>query len=345
MPTNWPSADTFETPTTPEDIPLGEVGDTTRDHAQWHEDMGAAQEAMRVDTRWTNSRAPSGAAGGDLTGTYPNPTIGASKVTSSNIVDGTIVNADINASAAITRSKLDFGSGLVNADIAAAAGIVYSKLTLTGSVTDADVAAANKDGAAGTASLRTLGSVTAQSTSSAASSDGSAVTASKSDHRHGTPTVDGVVASDFSKGGAVTGGGAGDTTLADVTGMGVAVVASATYKIEGSVVFDASATGDIKIAVTLPAGASIVASVIGPATNNANNNQTSMNIQAITTSGGSVAYGSAGGAPMKSITFQGTVTVAGTAGTVQVQMAQNAADGATATTIKAGSIISARRIS
>lgn len=66
-------------------------------------------------------------------------------ITSADIADGSIINGDINAAAAIARSKLDFGTGLVNADIDAAAAIAESKLNLA------------SDAAAGTASRRTIG--------------------------------------------------------------------------------------------------------------------------------------------------------------------------------------------
>lgn len=54
---------------------------------------------------------------GDLAGTAASPQIAA----------GAVVNADVNAAAAIARTKLDFGSGLVNADISATAAISADK--------------------------------------------------------------------------------------------------------------------------------------------------------------------------------------------------------------------------
>jgi len=117
-----------------------------------------------------------------LTGAVVNADIaaGAAIAYSKLALANSIVNADIASGAAIAQSKLalaitdaEVASGasiaqsklnlsIANAQVAAGAAIAYSKLNLTGAIVDADVAAANKDGAAGVPSMRTLGTGASQ---------------------------------------------------------------------------------------------------------------------------------------------------------------------------------------
>ncbi len=62
---------------------------------------------------------PGGTASGDLTGSYPGPTIATGAVTSTKILDGAIANIDVNTAAAIAYSKLSLGSSIALTDLSA----------------------------------------------------------------------------------------------------------------------------------------------------------------------------------------------------------------------------------
>lgn len=117
---------------------------------QFYYDTVSHQLFWRSNSAWVaaSGGTPTGAAGGDLAGTFPNPTIGAKKVVTAaiadgavgslQIADGSITATDIAAAAGILKTQLA-SLGIVDADIAAGAAISKAKLAAL-AIVDGDVA-------------------------------------------------------------------------------------------------------------------------------------------------------------------------------------------------------------
>lgn len=123
------------------------------------------------------------------------------------------------------------------------------------------------------------------------------------------------------------------TSLSADPHLAASVVASATYMLDGFIDYDgAFGAGGLKLDFTLPAGATLRWAVLGNVVSDTTQKYTSN-----TTASGSLPVGTYGtGGLHTGAILRGHLTVAATAGTVQLRWAQEVSN-ATATTVYAGS--------
>jgi hypothetical protein len=106
---------------------------------------GGTTNFLREDGTWA---APPGAGGGisdiasanDVTFTnLQDEDLMRYDTTGSEWINGKLIDANVDAAAAIAYSKLDLADSIVNADVNSAAAIAYSKLALTDSIVNTDI--------------------------------------------------------------------------------------------------------------------------------------------------------------------------------------------------------------
>lgn len=124
------------------------------------------------------------------------------------------------------------------------------------------------------------------------------------------------------------------TTLTNVTGLSIAVVASAVYEFRLSLQYSTNTTADIKLAFTYPTGLTMDVAAAG----------FSAGGETWITTRGTQATTWTWGGTGNSAFWHGAVTVGVNAGTLQLQAAQNTGT-AVDTFVESGTLMTLRRIS
>ncbi|GAA4626596.1 hypothetical protein GCM10023196_035480 [Actinoallomurus vinaceus] len=132
------------------------------------------------------------------------------------------------------------------------------------------------------------------------------------------------------------------TTLVNATDLSIPVAANATYLVRLRASYSASTTGDVKFSWTSPSGATVQRYIIGPTSGTTDTSATT--VQMRRRSGTASPAGGDGTANFSTYQEDISVQTTGTAGTLQLQFAQNTVDAANGTILRADSYIEYLRI-
>lgn len=191
------------------------------------------------------------------------------------------------------------------------------------------------------------GSVVSETAFGQAASAGAAATFSRGDHTHGTPADPGEPELFARK--TASESVTSSTVLQNDDHLFVSVLANTTYEIllllrvSGN---SALNTGDLRIDLTIPAGAALLAAGVGVSVSSTDTKNEQLAHIGDMGSGSSRVFGTTGtggGAANSSVLVRGILVVAGTAGTLQLQWAQNVSS-ATPTTLHTNSFMVLREL-
>ena len=151
-----------------------------------------------------------------------------------------IVNADIDAAAAIDKTKLNLSGAISNSDISATAAIDKTKLNLTGSIANADISATAAISDTKLATISTAGKVSNSATTATSANTASAIVARDASGNFAAGTMTGNVSGSS---GSCTGNAATATAWATARSLSLTGDVTATLSsVSGSANVSAAAT-------------------------------------------------------------------------------------------------------